>query len=497
MKKIILQTLLIFLICLLSIPSSARDCGKAEQYFQKAVQLKDPQNPQLALIKKEQLYKKAISLCPSLAEAQNNLGDVYEKQGKYEEAIAQYKKATELAPEEACPYFGLGDIYYKTNRFEQAKMWYEKGLKYNRDDRLTNERLEILNDIRGEGVIKADTIRGMLSAPISTTRGAGEVVSITFGEGLIPFDYDKDNIRKDAKPQLDEIGKALRNLLEGGKDISIEKRELPVFEIAGHTDIRGTDEYNFGLSKRRANTVVNYLVNNFGISRDNLTSKGYGERVPLCTAGDNEACHGLNRRVEIIRSENYGVRTRSVSFRGVGSESKLSMDVGFFYQKHGQKQVNRLNEGSRLRSGMDKYFIFFRPVQDCYAYILQEDATGKVDIIFPQKGSSERVKVNQDYWVPRFGGAYNLDNTKGEEKLYLLVTSWPIQTEIEDLSLKDQIQGAVKSLKTRTIYVERPQNAPEQIHENQLNEKPDEINQLLTRIQGKEGWVNVVRFWHE
>ena len=46
MKKVVLQNLLFFLICLLSIPSAARDCGKAEQYFQKAVKLKDPQNPQ-------------------------------------------------------------------------------------------------------------------------------------------------------------------------------------------------------------------------------------------------------------------------------------------------------------------------------------------------------------------------------------------------------------------------------------------------------------------
>ena len=497
MKKVILQVLLVFLICLLSIPSYARDCRKAEQYFQKAVNLKDPQNPQLALIKKEQLYKKAINLCPSLAEAQNNLGDVYEKQGRYEEAIAQYMKATELAPEEACPYFGLGDIYYKTNRLAQAKMWYEKGLKYDRDDRLTNERLEIVNDIHGGGVIKSETIRGMLSAPISTTRGAGEVVSITFGEGLIPFDYDRDNIREDAKPQLDEIGKALKNLLDGGKDISIEKRGLPVFEVAGHTDIRGTDEYNFGLAKRRANAVVNYLANNFGIPRDNLTPKGYGERVPLCTEGNNDACHGLNRRVEIIRKEDGGVHTRSGSFRGVGSESELSMDVGFFYQKQGEKQVKRLKEGSRLRSGIDKYLMFFRAVQDCYAYILQEDATGKVDIIFPQKASSEHVKENRDYWVPRFGDAYKLDNTTGEEKLYLLVTSWQLETEIEDLSLKDQIKGAVNSLKTRTIYVERPKNAPEQISENELNKKPQKIDQLLTRIEGKGGWVNVVRFWHE
>lgn len=497
MSKIILGIVSVSLLISTAIPTLAEDCARARKYVEKAVKLDVLQNPQMVLLKKDQLYRKAIELCPSLAEAQNNLGDVYEKQGRYEEAITQYKKASELAPKEPYPYFGLGDIYYKTNRATEAKKWYEKGLKYARDDSLTNERLAFVRDIQGGGVIKAETIRGMLSAPLSTTRGAGEVVSITFGEGLIPFDYDRSNIREDAKPQLDEIGKALKNLLDRGKDISIEKRGLPVFEIAGHTDIRGTDEYNLGLSKKRAKAAADYLANRFGIPLENLAPEGYGERVQLCTTGDNEACHALNRRVEIIRKAGHGERTRSASFRGVAGEPQLSMDVGFFYKKQGETQVKRLKEGSRLRSGKDKYFMFFRPAQNCYAYILQEDSKGKVDIIYPRKGASARVRGNGDYWVPRFGNAYKLDNTRGEEKLYLLVTSWPLKSEIEDLTLKEQIKDAVKALRTRTIYVVRPSNAPEQIQENELNKKPQKIDQLLARVEGKGGWVTVITFWHD
>jgi len=204
MRKTILGIVSLCLLISAAIPSIAKDCSRARKYAEKAYNLKALQNPQMVLLKKEQLYHKAIELCPSLAEAQNNLGDVYEKQGRYEEAIAQYKKASDLAPKEPYPYFGLGDIYYKTNRAAEAKKWYEKGLNYARDDALTNERLAFVRDIQGGGVIKEETIRGMLSAPLSTTRGAGEVVSITFGEGLIPFDYDRPNIREDAKPQLEE-----------------------------------------------------------------------------------------------------------------------------------------------------------------------------------------------------------------------------------------------------------------------------------------------------
>ena len=67
-------------------------------------------------------------------------------------------------------------------------------------------------------------------------------------------------------------------------------------EIAGHTDSQGSDEYNKDLSKRRAQSVVNYLVEK-GISESQFVAEGYGEEVPVDT---NETKEGRqnNRRVE-------------------------------------------------------------------------------------------------------------------------------------------------------------------------------------------------------
>jgi len=492
MRKVVWGIFSTLFLVLISLPALGGDCDRAREYYEKAQKMKVSQNPTLVLIKKEQLYKKAIKLCPDYAKAHNNLGDVYEKQGRFEEAIAEYNKAIELAPEAPYAYFGLGDIYYKT-RPAEAKKWYEEGLKYAPTDALTNRRLALVSDIQKSGVIKAETIRGMLS----TTRGPGEVVSISFGEGLIPFDFDKYNIRPDAKPQLDEIGRALKGLLASSKDISVERRKMPVIEIAGHTDIRGMDEYNLRLSKNRAESVVNYLVYNFNIPKEGLMPKGYGERVPLCGTGDTKPCHALNRRVEIVKKPGSGVKTRSVSFRGVANEPEVVMDVGFFYQENGERRIKVLKEDSRLRSRSDKYFIFLRPAQDCYAYIIQEDSRGSIDLIFPKDRRDAYVKKGSDYWVPGFGRAYRLDDTKGEEKLYLLVTSWALESEIEELTLKEQVRGAIRALKTRTIYVVRPSNAPEHVQEDELHKKPQKIDQLLARIEGKGGWVKVVKFLHE
>ncbi len=68
-------------------------------------------------------------------------------------------------------------------------------------------------------------------------------------------------------------------------------------EIQGHTDSVGSAKYNQGLSERRAKSVVDYLVANFGIEASRLSGVGYGEARPIA---DNATAEGraLNRRAE-------------------------------------------------------------------------------------------------------------------------------------------------------------------------------------------------------
>ena len=425
MKQITSFLILVPLLFIVGI-SYGKDCDKAEELIKQAVNLKWDS---VSILKKEWLYKKAIELCPSsitAAKAHNNLGDVYEKERRFGKAIEEYKKAMELAPDKPYPYFGLGDIYFKTGRYKEAKTWYEKGLKYKPDDELTNKRLALIREIerdrREKGVIRARTINKML------TRGTGGVVSITFAEGLIPFDFDSCRLRKDAKAQLNEIGRALESIFST-KDISFERREFPIIEIAGHTDKRGTDEYNLWLSRKRADAVVNYLANNFNIPRERLIAKGYGERQPLCTEGASEEretpCNALNRRVEIIKRK--GMIVAEGGIRGV-VEEKIALEAEFFYQKGGEREFRILKEGTSLTSGKDYYFIFFRLLQDCYVYILQEDSSGKIELLFPKENESALVEANKDYWIPQTGKLYKLDYTKGEERIYLLATSSPVDS---------------------------------------------------------------------
>lgn len=492
MKRVVLGIMFALLLILINSLAYSNGCKDAEQYIDMALKVNTGRFSQ-DIIKKEALNKKAIKLCPSNARAHNNLADVYEKQGRYENAIAEYKMANELNPEVPYPYFGIGDIYYRTNRFEEAKIWYEKGLKYAPNDRLTKKMLALINDIKTSGVIKADTIQGMMT----TTRGPGKVVSITFGEGLVPFDYDNSDIREDAKIQLSEIGKAFKLLLGESKNVLQETFNNPVFEIAGHTDKRGTDEYNLLLSRRRAKSVMDYLVKEFNVPRGSLFIEGYGERVPLCSTGDTKACHAMNRRVEIAKIGDRKVTTRSASFRGFTFEPNLIVDSGFFCQNGKDDRFEILKEDSKLRSGSSRYFMFFRPAQDCYAYILQEDSSGGIDLLFPTNGRNGFVKAGKDYWIPEFCKAYTLDDTKGRETLYLLVTSWPMESELETLSLGEMVKQGIGALKTRSIVVNRPTTAPEHITQEELKQNQKKIEKVLSRIEGKGGWVKAITFWHD
>jgi outer membrane protein OmpA-like peptidoglycan-associated protein len=492
-------------ILLLRSPSTGADCDRegARSHFQQALAL---EFDGLRLITKEQLYKKAIALCATYVEAHNNLGDVYERQGRFEEAEGQYKRAVALRPEAPEPNFGLGDIYAKTNRPQEALAWYQQGLARDPNNQLTRQRVRLLEDMqRGGGVIKAETIRGMLS----TTRGPGEVVSITFGEGLIPFDYNLATIRPDAAIQLDEIGKALVGL--SSRDLAIVTASVDApgpsarIEIAGHTDIRGTDAYNLSLSEQRARAVIEYLAKHFTIPKETLVARGYGERRPLCTTEatpQDNACHALNRRVELVKRPTDVVSERGTTrsaVRGVigAVEPPIILETGFFQQRAGSGLVESLNEGSTLRTRSDRYFAFFRPAQDCFVYLMQEDARGNIHLLFPETGRDASVKAGQDYWIPRFGKSYTLDEMRGEETLFLIATSQSLGAEIEGLSLKEQVRGAVRGLQTRAIKVVPPTHAVEALPQTELQATPHKIYNLIERVEGESGWVRMVRFKHE
>jgi len=105
---------------------------------------------------------------------------------------------------------------------------------------------------------------------------------------LANFEFNSDKLTAKARENLDQFAKALKDpRLAGSK-----------FEIDGHTDATGPEEYNLGLSERRADAVVSYLTSE-GIDPSELVAKGFGKTRPRVA----NPYSPLNRRVETHLSE--------------------------------------------------------------------------------------------------------------------------------------------------------------------------------------------------
>ena len=104
----------------------------------------------------------------------------------------------------------------------------------------------------------------------------------------IQFDFDKADIRPESRPTLDEIARFLR----ANPSLSLV--------VAGHTDGKGSFDYNLDLSRRRATAVVGELVSRYGIAAQRLTAFGVGMASPIA-ANDDEAGRAKNRRVELVK----------------------------------------------------------------------------------------------------------------------------------------------------------------------------------------------------
>ncbi|HTM11070.1 MAG TPA: OmpA family protein [Verrucomicrobiae bacterium] len=99
------------------------------------------------------------------------------------------------------------------------------------------------------------------------------------------FDFDKTAIKPDGAKILDRLIAFLKE--------NSDKR----VDLEGHTDSIGTEQYNQGLSERRAASVKDYLVKR-GVDAGRISTRGFGKTKPIA---DNKTAEGRakNRRVEI------------------------------------------------------------------------------------------------------------------------------------------------------------------------------------------------------
>jgi peptidoglycan-associated lipoprotein len=137
------------------------------------------------------------------------------------------------------------------------------------------------DDKKPEEVVQPAPAEQPATPPESAT-SAAEVTQPVY------FAFDDYSLNSEGQGQLNKLGEFMKS---SGKAVT---------QIEGHTDERGSVEYNLALGQRRAQSAKNYLVQ-LGIDASRLPTMSYGEEKPA-VEGHDEAAWAKNRRDEFVLS---------------------------------------------------------------------------------------------------------------------------------------------------------------------------------------------------
>lgn len=148
-------------------------------------------------------------------------------------------------------------------------------------NKMDKQAAEIEETVAGAEVIKAD-----------------EGIIVKFDSGIL-FDFDKTDLKPAARDNI-------RNLV-----VSLNENPDTDILVIGHTDSKGSDTYNQGLSERRALAVKNFAVSQ-GLASNRMKTQGRSFHEPIAD-NDTEAGRAKNRRVEIVIVANDKMKQEALS----------------------------------------------------------------------------------------------------------------------------------------------------------------------------------------
>jgi outer membrane protein OmpA-like peptidoglycan-associated protein len=213
-----------------------------------------------------------------------------------QQALTEAEAAVQLAEQTSAePEVAAHRVYLAQRKVELARALAEA--RYAEQERaaltaqLDKARLEAREREAAAARMEADTAR-MQTAAIQAeleamkARPTDRGLVLTLGDVL--FETGKADLKAGAVAELDELAKFLAKYPD--RSVVIE----------GHTDSVGSEDFNVGLSQRRAESVRSYLMRH-GVDRSRVTTEGMGESVPVAS-NDTAGGRQQNRRVEIIVS---------------------------------------------------------------------------------------------------------------------------------------------------------------------------------------------------
>ncbi len=168
-----------------------------------------------------------------------------------------------------------GQAYFSSNRGLGLSNIYKTKMSIKQEDASPKEEEIVVEEPieKKEEPIEVEEIKEETPVPLPT-------------DLIVYFDFESDVLTSEAKRKLDGLIQSSAN------------RNDFLLELEGHTDERGTQEYNMDLSRRRVQKVRDYLVNkNLKNSTISVSHRGENE---LVRTGKNSDDHKLNRRVELV-----------------------------------------------------------------------------------------------------------------------------------------------------------------------------------------------------
>lgn len=260
-----------------SLVASAEQSGdfeRAKQLYQQGLAQKNPEQ-------RARLLEQSAALVKTF-EAYYALGNTRLDQHQYDTARELYQQAASLTSDSRA----LAAAYYKTGLACEGSSEVLEGIQW----------LVASLDRAADDTVARDLKRMRLkAADVPQTKQQVERALAT-GKGLgtpkvdlqVHFAFDRGDLTDKGQQQSDGLGKLLADNPYAGYK----------FVFVGHTDAKGTDDYNQRLSLERAESVKKYIIERYSVAASRITVEGHGKREPLYPPTSEEDDR-LNRRVEV------------------------------------------------------------------------------------------------------------------------------------------------------------------------------------------------------
>lgn len=175
-----------------------------------------------------------------------------------------------------------------------------------------------------------------------------------------------------------EASEAINDALSG-----VEAREVTTVVVAGHTDAVGSDEDNLTLSRDRARSVADYLIDSSGFAEDRVTLEAHGERRPIAS-NDTAAGRARNRRVELtLRAPRQDSAGDSAHIDILGLWDANNHGIMEMRRVDGEFEGEYTSDGGRLLGEFSSETVF-------EGYWVEDNSNRACD----------SVKAGSDHWGP-------------------------------------------------------------------------------------------------